>query len=119
MRRYLCLTDEQRGRKKKIIVDRKAEKYQCSKKKGEKKENEEMADKNRSLKRDKYKSRPIMVKREKIRGTGRLKRYDHVLAVCSLHKLKTKCLVELCGRGSLSYYGKSRQKYCCQQFCPL
>lgn len=44
VRRYLCLTDEHRGRKK-IIVDRKAEKNQCSKKNG-------MTDKNSSFKRE-------------------------------------------------------------------
>lgn len=48
---------------------------------------------------------PLMVKREKIRGTGRLKDTTDDLAVRSLHKLKTKCLMERCGEGNLSSHG--------------
>lgn len=96
VRRYLCLTDEHRGRLK-IIVDRKAEKYQSSEK-----GNEGMT-KIAHSKENKYESIPIMVKREKIRGAGRLKDTANDLAAHSLHKLKTKCVMERFGRGSLSY----------------
>lgn len=41
-------------------------------------------------KEDKYESKPIMAKREKIRGAGRLKDTSNDLAAHSLHKLKTK-----------------------------
>lgn len=64
-------------------------------------------------KENKYESKPIMVKREKIRGTDRLKDTTNDLAVRSLHKLKTKRLMERCGEGGLSYYGTPRQEYCC------
>lgn len=49
-----------------------------------------------------YKSKPIMVKGDKIRGTGRLEDTTNNLSVCSLHKLKTKCFMERC-EGSMSY----------------
>lgn len=68
VRRYLCLTDEHRGRKK-ITVDREAEGMT------------EIA----PSKENKYECKPITVKRENIRGTGRLKDTTNDLAVCSLH----------------------------------
>lgn len=54
----------------------------------------------------------------KIRGTGRLKDTTNVLAESRLLKLKTACLVEERRGGcSLSYQGRPRQGYCCQQLC--
>lgn len=53
-------------------------------------------------KESKYKSKPIMVNREKIRDTGRLKDTTNDVAVCSLYKLKSKRLMARCG-GSIHY----------------
>lgn len=110
VRQYLCLTDEHRGRKK-IIVERKAEKNQCSKK-----ENEGQT-KIAHSREKKYECKAIMMKGGEIRGTGRLRDTTNVLAQPCPLKLKTTCLVERCGGRSLSYQGKPRQEYCCQQLC--
>lgn len=75
VRRYLCLADEHRGRKK-IIVDKKC---QPSKK---------WNDKYSFLKGEKYQSKPISQKREERKDTRRLKDTTRDLSVYTLHTFK-------------------------------
>lgn len=93
-------------------TQRKKEDYSGQKNQPSKKWN----DKYSFLKGEKYQSKPISQKREERKDTSRLKDTTSDLSV---HTLKTKCLMERCGEGSLSYEGKPRQEYCWWQFCLL
>lgn len=95
VRRYLCLTDQNRGRKI-IIVGGKPKIYQSLKK------GSGGMIKIASSKENKYIRKPMMVEKRQIRGTGRLKDTISDLSECILHKLKTKCLMERCEGGRLS-----------------